>query len=355
MSAYTKITIHAQRVRENVQDFRSILPPLTRIFAILKADAYGLGAARLAVILDGFVDVLGVVTATEARELCSATMLPIVIFSEPLQHEDIRDLVANEHISFTVYTLGFLEKLENIATQLRRKVSVHLKINTGLNRLGVAPEHLGLLLTHLRTSAHIQLESVFTHLGFSDHPEHPENEAQLQLFDRLIVAVRDAGFSAVMTHALSTQGIQNVVNHHYDAVRIGLGLYQNAVTITAPVGYVHDIAAGEWVSYAGLYCADHTHKVAVVYAGYSAGIPSSTTGMVVLIHGKRYPVIGRVCMDLIMVALPQDSIVSVGDTVVLYGTEGDEAVTAEDWKSWAGLNPREIFCRFGFRAMIDVV
>ncbi len=355
LSAYTHIEIQADSVRDNVQQFREILPPLTQIIAILKADAYGLGATRVANILGSMVDAVGVVTLSEVMALQGTVRVPIILFSEPLPHEDIRPLVADPMVAFTVYSEVFLRRLATMAMTMDRSVSIHLKVNTGLNRLGFSPDQLSALLSQIHGDSCLQLVGLFTHLGFSDHEGHPENEAQLRVFDRALTEVHDKGFPFAVAHTLSTNGIQNVSGYVYDAVRIGLGLYRDAVTISAPVGYLRDIQPGDWVSYDGLYRADESHKVAVIYAGYSAGIPSHTTGMQVLIHGQRYPVIGRICMDLVMVALPQASTIAIGDTAVLYGGDGPAAITAADWALWAGMNPREIFCRFGYRATVSVI
>lgn len=354
MIAYTQITINADIIHENIRQLRQTLPPLTEIMAIVKADAYGLGAVRVAGILGDKVDGLGVVTVSEAIDLQGKSDLPILILSEPLPGEDIRTLVADPRISFTVYSETFLLRLSDMAIAMGTSVAIHLKANTGLNRLGFSPEDIQLFLDKTMQSPGLRLEGVFTHLGFSDHKEHPENELQLVAFDKICKNLRAHGLLSVRAHALSTHGVQTIEGHDYDSVRIGWGLYPNAITISAPIGHIHEISAGEWVSYAGLYRAEFDHKVAVVYAGYSAGIPSHTTGMSVLIQGERYPVIGRVCMDLIMVALPQDSCVEVGDMAVLYGGEGPNAIVPKEWAKWGGLNPREIFCRFGVRAKISV-
>ena len=355
LSAYTHIEIQTDRIRNNVQSFRESLPPLTQIIAILKADAYGLGATRLAHILGSMVDAVGVVTLSEVRDLQGRGTVPVILFSEPLPHEDICPLVADPLVAFTVYSEVFLRRLSDMARQMERTVSIHLKVNTGLNRLGFPPDQLSGLLAIIQKEGCLQVVGVCTHLGFSDHEAHPETEAQLQTFDHILSEIHALGLPFTMAHTLSTYGIQNVSNHVYDAVRIGLGLYRDAVTISAPVGHVREIQPGDWVSYEGLYRASEPHRVAVVYVGYSAGIPSDTTGMQVLIHGQRYPVIGRICMDLIMVALPQTSTIAIGDMAVLYGGEGASAITAADWAQWAGLNPREIFCRFGYRATVSVV
>ncbi len=351
MMTYTQITIDADRVRQNVKALRETLAPETHVMAILKADAYGLGALRMAGILDGIVDGVGVVTAAEAHGLQGHVSVSLLLFSEPLPTEDIDALIVG-NVMFTVYTLSFLARLSQRALSLDKTVAIHLKANTGLNRLGFSPELLPELLSKITSSAHIQLMGIFTHLGFADEKDHPQTELQIAVFERLSEVVRNHGFHAVKTHLLSTHGVLNVSSDGHGMVRFGLGLYVDAVTISAPIGYIHDVQAGEWVSYSGLYHAAEDHKVAVVYAGYSAGIPSNTTGMAVMIEGQRYPVIGRICMDLIMVALPQNSDFAVGQSVVLYGGDGEHAITPEDWKSWAGLNPREIFCRFGYRATI---
>jgi len=354
MIAYTQITIRADIIHDNVRQLRQKLPPLTEIIAIVKADAYGLGAVRMAGILGDKVDTLGVVTASEALALQGKVTLPILVLSEPLPGEDIRALVSDPRISFTVYSPASLRRLSDMATAMDTTVSIHLKANTGMNRLGFSPEDILLFLDKIKQYPGLRLAGLFTHLGFSEYKEHPENELQLAAFETLCSIVRAHGMPSVRTHALSTLGVQTIVGHYYTAVRIGLGLYPHSVTISAPIGYIHDITAGDWVSYAGLYRAEYDHKVAVIYAGYSAGIPSRTTGMSVLIQGERYPVIGCICMDLIMVALPQDSCFEVGDMVVLYGGEGPNAILPEEWAQWAGLNPREIFCRFGVRAKISV-
>lgn len=333
------------------------MPPGTQIMAIVKADAYGLGASCISEIVRSSVDALGVVSVSEARVLQQGGYgLPIMVFSEPLPTESIEDLVRDPSLIFVVYSLAFADRLSKIAAAYGCSVAVHIKLNTGLNRLGISAEASCETIRRVSQYPGLKVTGLLTHLGFADVPLHPETARQIQIFDRLLSWTKQYLGYDVQAHVFSTFGLVSEPQRPvYDLVRIGYGLYENAVHILAPVGYVHTISPGEWVSYSGLYRADHPHQIVVVYAGYSAGIPTDVVGMEVMFHGKRYPVVGRVCMDLLMVAMPLEIAVSAGDEVYLYGGQGDAAITAQDWMNWASLAPREIFCRFGYRAgRIDI-
>jgi alanine racemase len=242
---------------------------------------------------------------------------------------------------------------------------VHLKVDTGMHRVGVAPSLAAERARQVVDAGVLRLDAVWTHCPVADEPEHPFTAGQRERFEATVAAVRAAGLEVPMVHAANSAATIAHPGLRYDLVRCGIAVYglepspqlrdalpwRPALSWKARVSHVQDIPAGEAVSYGLRRPAPHDTRVATVPLGYADGVPSRLreVGGVVLVNGRRCELAGTVTMDQLMVDCGPGSPVQRGDEVVLIGRQGDEEVTAADWAGWLGTITYEIVCGIGPR------
>lgn len=333
---------------------RQSLQPKTLVMAVVKANGYGLGSVPLAQSVEaaGLVDWFGVATVDEAIELRENKIQhPILILSEPHPHEIDRALA--NHLYFVIYTPDFLIELGHRAMTLGTIANVHLKIDTGMNRLGCEPSEAAGLITRISEHPCLSLTGIMTHLACADTPEHPLNTRQIRQFETVTRSLNLP--SDVIRHAANSAGTHYFPSAHFDMVRVGIDSYTSIMTLHARILRVHGVCAGESVSYGGTYIASKNTQIATISIGYADGVPRSFSGEV-LVQGQRCPVIGRVCMDMLMVDVGTLS-VTVGDTITLVGTDGAHSISVQEYADFSGrityesltsLGRRvERFCQYG--------
>jgi alanine racemase len=320
------------------------------ILAPIKANAYGHGAVRVARTLEPSVVGFAVATPREALELRAADIVKDVVLLTPPPPMSLSALVHNR-ISFVVSSTAELERVALEASAQRETVRVHLKLNTGLNRLGASEREAAAVLQACARHSRIELFGVMTHLVDSEDLEPAWAARQIERFTRFL---ETHGVEVPFRHAANTGGVLNrALNAHFDLIRPGIGLYgyapgaamegivslTPAMTLTAPVLFVKPLSSGEPVSYNAQWVAPADTRVATVRLGYADGYPRSLSNRAeALVNGSRVRQVGRVCMDQLVLETG-DVEVSVGDTVTLFGAHG---ITAEDVARWAGTNSYEI-------------
>ena len=330
-------TVSLDALRHNVARVRSHLQPETRLLAAVKANAYGHGAVRVARHFAACgVTHFGVATAGEALELrAGGVTQPILIFSPVYQN--IPELV-DYGVSLTVADTHSLDAAK--VSGVRAKV--HLKVDTGMGRLGLGWREAVELAKHVDAAENLVLEGVWTHFAASDEADRAFTEGQLEAFTLFLEGLREHGIGPGLVHAANSAGVFAYPEAHFDLVRPGIALYgyhssevvaalekglQPALTLTAPVTFVKRVKAGTPVSYSGLWTAPRDTTVATVRVGYADGYPRLLTNKgEVGFKGELKPVAGRVCMDQTMVDMG-DAEVEVGDRVTLFGPGGLDAET----------------------------
>ena len=330
-------TVSLDALRHNVARVRSHLQPETQLLAAVKANAYGHGAVRVARHFAACgVTHFGVATAGEALELrAGGVTRPILIFSPVYQN--IPELV-DYGVSLTVADTHSLDAAK--VSGVRAKV--HLKVDTGMGRLGLGWREAVELAKHVDAAENLVLEGVWTHFAASDEADRAFTEGQLEAFTLFLEGLREHGIDPGLVHAANSAGIFAYPEAHFDLVRPGIALYgyhssevvaalekdlQPALTLTAPVTFVKRVKAGTPVSYSGLWRAPRDTTVATVRVGYADGYPRLLTNKgEVGFKGELKPVAGRVCMDQTMVDVG-DAEVEVGDRVTLFGPGGLDAET----------------------------
>jgi alanine racemase len=352
-------------VRENVRVLRAAVAP-ARVLAVVKADGYGHGSVRVAraAIEAGAVG-LGVALVEEGVTLRDAGIdAPILVLSEPVP--DAAATVVAFGLTPVVYTAAGIEALAKAvaASAAEQPLPVHLKVDTGMHRIGVAEREAPHLARLVVAHAELRLAGVCTHFAVSDEPDNPYTNEQLERFDRVLTAIRAEGIDPGVVHTANTAGALAFPAARCDMVRAGIGIYgvapapelsgvvplRPALAVKARVSYVKPVAAGERVSYGLRYALPRDAHIATVPIGYGDGVPRNLAGHggEVLVHGRRCPIAGTVTMDQLMVDIG-DLPVERGDEVVLLGRQGAEEITADEWAKRLGTIAYEIVCGIGPR------
>ncbi len=360
----TRLIIDDQVLGDNVLTLRRRIRNVTRMMAVVKADAYGHGlvpASRIA--LDCGADALAVATVEEGVKLRdSRTLAPILVMGGGTP--EAAAACVGRHLSLALYDPAALNALQRQAKKLDTVAHVHLKIDSGMNRIGLLGERqIADMLTRIANCPNVKLEGLFTH--FCDAPDSPEFTAEQNArFQRAIKQVRAEGH-APMIHAAASAAMLSDETLWYDMVRPGVAIYGASVRhlcdglapaqrlVTQPVR-VMTVPEGEWVGYGREFTARRDTRVMTVPIGYGDGYPRVLGGKAaVLVRGQRAPVIGRVCMDMMMVDVTDVPGAQMDDEVVLMGQQGNLRITPDELAVLSGTIPYEIM--LGFTARVPVV
>jgi alanine racemase len=350
-------------VADNVRALRELTAP-AQLCAVVKADGYGHGAIAVSeAALDAGATWLGVALVEEGAVLRKAGIeAPILLLSQP-RLTDIPTALEYD-LRVTVYSTAGVEALAAAASAQGKVGRAHLKIDTGMNRVGARPSDALRLVKEISGRASLELEGVYTHCAVADEPGNPFTDAQLDRFDEVVAEITTAGLRPPMLHAANSAAAIDHPRARHDMVRIGIALYgiapsaalqgrvdlRPAMSLVSAVSFVKRVAAGEAVSY-GLrhtFAADTT--VATVPIGYADGVPRalSLRGGEVLVGGRRRRIVGVITMDQLMVDCDDDD-VAIGDEVVLIGRQGGEEVTAAEWADKLDTIAYEMVCGIGPR------
>jgi alanine racemase len=353
--------IHPAAITFNVARVGELVRP-AQVWAVVKANGYGHGAATAArAALAGGATTLCVALIDEGLQLRGAGIdAPIMVLSEqPGVH---LDSAVAAGLQLTVYSHA---ALAHLAATGAVDHPVHLKVDTGMHRVGCRPSDAVELALAVAASPAARLASVFTHFAVADQPSNPYTARQLDELIRTVQSVRAAGVDVPMVHAANSAAAIAHPATRLDAVRVGIAAYgllpsdelvghcadlQPALSFSSRVSFVKRLAAGDRISYGLRHTFAHDATVATVPVGYADGVPRrlGLCGGEVLIGGRRCPVVGQVTMDQLMVDCG-DSPVEVGDAVVLIGAQGDERVTADEWAQRCGTIGYEIVCSISQR------
>jgi len=334
-----------------------------RIIAVVKANAYGHGAARVGPALEAAgASMLACADIEEGVLLREAGVkIPILVFGA-LSVSDLGGLFAHG-LTPTVSTPAAARALEAAAARAGVRLDCHLKIDTGMNRLGFRHDNLRRTIPDLLASRHLSIEAVYTHFATADDAESPFLDEQRGRFDRAVAALGAMGLTGVRRHAANSAALLRDARTWYDWVRPGLLLYGivppplaaanlslgPALSLTSRIVAVKGVRTGEGIGYGLRWKADQPRTIAIVPAGYADGLDTRLSGRgVVLVRGRRLPIVGAVSMDMIAIdATGLD--VSPGDDVVLIGRQDGDEITAREVAATIGAIPWEVVCRLGSR------
>jgi alanine racemase len=363
--------ISASAIAHNVRAIKAVVGD-SLFCAVVKANAYGHGAELAAkAALVGGADLLAVAIVDEGIELrAMGVTAPILLLAEA-PPDALSDALAND-LTLTIGSLDGAHAAAASAAQGGGVHKVHLKVDTGMRRMGVAPGEVDDVIDVLMASSSLEVEGVYTHFSVADGSSADARaftRSQIESFGEVVVALALRGVTPKLLHAANSAGALGYREARLSMVRIGLSLYgylpepwlalaleekgqqlEPALTLRAKVSAVRRAEAGERPSYGRLRVLDHAATIATVPFGYADGYPRRlfASGAQVLINSKRYPLAGMVTMDQLLIDCGDDP-VQVGDDVVLLGRQGDEVITADEWAAHAGTISWEILCGIGAR------
>lgn len=360
--------INLDAIRNNMEQMHGNLCPGTRIIGVIKADAYGHGAVQIGRELEtlDYVSGYAVATAEEALVLRHARLQkPILVlgYTFPYCYEDL----IRQDIRTTVFREDSIEELSACACRAGKSARVHVKVETGMSRLGIMPDESGLrFIEKVLHTEGIILEGVFTHFARADEKDKTSARKQLALLQDFMDRVEtELGYRIPVKHCSNSAGIVELPEANMDAVRAGITLYglwpsaevsrdiislQPVLSLRSRIVYIKEVEKGTPVSYGGTYVTPERMRIATIPAGYGDGYPRGLSGKgYVLIRGKKAPVLGRVCMDQFMVGLRDVPDAEEGDEVTLIGQDGGQQITMEELGDLSGRFNYELACCLGRR------
>ncbi len=350
--------IDLDALARNLRTLRGQVAP-AGVLAVVKSDAYGHGAVAVARRLDAEgVDWFGVALAGEGAELRRAGVkAPILVLGTAEPGE--LDLYRAERLVPTVSSAAQLAMWAELS-DAGAPQAIHLKVDTGMSRLGLAPAEVGEALAAIRSSPGLALGGLVSHLAAAEDLESPETERQLREFAALVGLLTPEERRAATVHLANSAGALYRPASRHDLVRLGLALYgvdpagrvgalEPVMSVAARIVLVREVAAGTRAGYGGTWTAARPSRLAVVPVGYGDGYPWRLSNRAeVLVGGRRAPVAGRVSMDMTIVDVTGVP-VEIGDEAVLLGRQGEESISAAELAERAGTIPWEVLCRFGLR------
>lgn len=357
-----KAVISLDAVEQNFREMRKNIAEDTKMIAVVKADAYGHGAVPIAHLIEDHDYIWGFAAATaeEAVHLRQAGITKPILILGIVFDEYFPELVQYD-IRPAVCEYDEAKKLSDEAVLQNKTVHIHIALDTGMTRIGYAdiPESVE-EIKKIAELPNLEIEGMFTHFARADEYDRSPAMVQLERYQDFSKRVEEAGVDIPLHHCSNSAGIIRVPEANLSIVRAGITIYgiypssevERDIVKLAPVmelkshiTYVKDVPAGAAISYGGTYVADKKKRVATIPVGYADGYPRqlSNKGWV-LIHGKKAPILGRVCMDQFMADVTEIDNVKKGDEVTLLGRDGDEFISIEELGDLCGRFSYEFAC-----------
>lgn len=358
--AYAAVDLDA--VIHNVTEMKKGIGNDTKIMAVIKTDGYGHGAVPIAKELEKLSFVWGYAVATAEEGLVlrrHKIFKPILVLGAtfPEQFPDLE----KQGMRPTVYSLDMALRMEEAMRETGGQLPVHIKIDTGLSRLGFPlSEEAAEDIVRINALPHIIVEGVFTHFAKADAADKAMAQEQLQSFLKMKEKLQSRGVSPKVCHSSNSAGIIDLPEANLDLVRAGISLYglwpsdevqkgrmklHPALSLKSRIVFLKELEAGRTISYGATYTVKRPSRIATIPVGYGDGYPRSLSNKgSVLIHGKRAPICGRICMDQFMADVTEIPEAAEGDEVVLIGASGEEAITMEELGELSGRFNYELAC-----------
>ncbi|MCR4922527.1 MAG: alanine racemase [Lachnospiraceae bacterium] len=349
-------------VRRNMKNMHAILKEDTKMIAVIKANGYGHGALKIAESLEDIDYVFGYATATaeEAFYLRDNGIKKAILILGYTFPENYEEMIL-EDIRPSVFKLETAIQLNETAKRLGRVAKIHIKLDTGMSRIGFSCDDDGLQnIKKISELSNIEIEGLFTHFARADEKDKSNAIKQLKLFNDLSDKCREKGISIKYRHASNSAGILELKEANLDIVRAGITVYglwpseemdkskielTPAMQIKSSVVYIKTLPKGVPISYGGTFVTNKETRVATIPVGYADGYPRSLSNKgYVLIRGKKAAILGRVCMDQMMVDVTDIPEAMEYDEVVILGSQGDETITAEYIGELSGRFNYEFVC-----------
>ncbi|MCK4387944.1 MAG: alanine racemase [Dehalococcoidia bacterium] len=364
----TRVEIDLNAIAHNLQAIRRKITGRVKIMAVVKADGYGHGATEVAkVALQSGADCLGVAIPEEGVELrLSGIKAPILILGLT-PPEKVQEVV-KYNLGQTLSTPELAEALSIEAQKLGEIAKVHIKVDTGMSRIGVSPKNAVNFVKQILTLKAIEIEGIFTHFSVSDSVDDNNDksftESQIGKFKQVVARLEENGIQIPIQHAANSAGVLNFPSSYFDMVRPGIiiyGLYYSrgvavaenlepAMSFKTAIIYLKTVAPEASISYGRTFTTEKESIIATLPVGYADGYNRLLSNKrEVLIKGRRAPIVGRVCMDMTMIDVSHIPEVKIGDEVVLFGKQGDAEIPMDEIADKTNTIVNEVACSIGKR------
>lgn len=364
MKFRTEASIDLDAIEYNYNQIRAKVPQDTKLLAVIKADAYGNGAVQISKFLDDKCDFFGVACVDEAIEIIQAGIKSPVLILGRVFVEDY-PLVVKHNIRIPIFNLYDAKKLDEEAEKQGKVIPFHFCLDTGMSRIGFqATDESIELCEEICKLENIKAEGLFSHFATADEADLTKANAQLEKFNSFANALESKGLNIPIKHLNNSAGIMNFANG-FDMCRMGIILYgmypseevdkdllsiKPVLSWKTRISYIKQLEANREISYGGTYKTETERTIATVPVGYADGYPRclSNKGRV-LVNGQYAPIVGRVCMDQMMIDITDIEGVKVADEVILIGKQGDNELSMEEVSAQAYSFNYELTCRFARR------
>lgn len=358
----TFLEVNLPQLRKNVEAIRAHVTP-ARVMVMVKANAYGHGVDGVAPFIEPYVDYLGVALPEEGIHLRGLGIRKPILVAGGTLPEQV-SVFAEHDLTLTGSSVELLDMAEDISRSTGKRIKTHLKIDTGMERVGVREYEAETLIRKSTACSHIEVEGIYTHLANSELADKSYSFMQLRRFQEVLHFYEKHSIPIPpLRHVCNSGGILNVPDAHLDLVRPGIlfyGVYpgdevdrvldvKSALAWRSRVAYSKITRPGRPVSYGSLWQAEAETRIVTVPCGYADGYFRRMTNRAqVIVNGRKYPQVGRICMDQFMVNVG-DAEAQVGDEVILLGESDNERITAEDLAAWMGTNEYEVLTNISAR------
>ncbi len=362
----SKTKIYKKKLLNNIQNFKKILSKQTTFMAVIKANAYGHGAVELAQFMEEkqAADYFGLAQLGEALELRKAGIeTPLLIFNA-VRLSEIDSAIEN-NISLTVFSAELASAIVNRAESLKKQALVHLKIDSGMGRIGVSQFSEAYKIYQILNSPTVTIEGIYTHFADATHRD-PKNftDEQFKVFKRILDQFEEKDIHFNLVHACNTAATINFPEYHLDMVRVGIGLYgfnptsledqklnlQPIQNVDARITHLKDFPAGHSIGYGRNFFSSEPMKVATIGMGYADGVPKALSNKACFRYqGKNLPIVGDICMDQIMIDSSKEVSLKVGDYLSYFGDPADGYSSAEELAQLINSSSYELLCALGRR------
>lgn len=351
----TWVEIHLDKIENNIKQLREYLPPYVKLMAAVKADAYGHGdlqVAKIALKVD--VDALAVSILSEALYLRKNGIKAPILVLTPILPSDV-NIAIEYDISITVFQLSWLKEMRLYKVG-RKPLKIHLKIDTGLGRIGLREKEELEAMLPLLTKEDIVIEGIYTHFATANNKDSAYFNRQLEAFSDMTHWIKSKGLDVSIFHCANSAAALKYSNSFFDMVRIGVAIFgiypsedirktapvhlESALSLHSKLLCVKKMKKGSFVGYDTAYETKSNEWIGTIPIGYADGWFRCFQGFHVLIDGQRMPIVGKICMDQFMVRLPEKY--DIGTPVVLIGKDGSNEITLEDLANHISSVPQEI-------------
>lgn len=358
--------VNLKKVSDNMKRIKKVVGAETQVCVVVKADAYGHGAVPIAkTVLAHGARMVGVGDSNEAIELRHAGIMEPIIVLGAIIEEEIGWVVTYDIIP-TVHSSDLIKQLASEAKRQGKRLPVHIKVDTGMSRLGASPQKAVEIAKEISCSEHLILEGVSTHLSSGSLPDQAFSNHQIDVFKAVVDEIRSQGIEIPFCHVANSAGIFKLEHSYFNMVRPGIAIYglypdrkkseevglEPVLSLKTQVTFLKGVQEGTPVGYNRTYIAKKNTWIATLPVGYNDGYPHRLTNNAhVLVRGKFAPVVGTVTMDYTTIDVGEVEGVDVGDEVVLIGKQGDKEIGVIELAERVGTIPYEITCHLGKRVM----